>query len=310
MKVAMMERIWQGFWQLSDPKIWIASTIPMFVAAALSYGYTKTFDFGWFVLALLGIYLIEIGKNAVNEFVDFQTGVDRFITEDKRNPFSGGKKTIVDGKLTINETMVIAVLTLLGAFIIGILIAILKEPSIFWIGIIGLSLAVFYSLPPFKLNYRGMGELAVGLAFGPLIMCGTFLLLTGTWNWEVIIAGLPIAFLITAILWINQYPDYEADLKGGKRNWLVRMGKENGLIIYAVLYGGAYISLALLGILLKNPIWLLGLISLPLAIKTIAITKKHMNDIPKLLEANQKTIQIYIITGIVMTIASILTFTI
>ncbi|MBS4198716.1 prenyltransferase [Bacillus sp. FJAT-49732] len=310
MRVTMMERIWQGFWQLSDPKIWIASTIPMFIAAALSYGYTKTLDVGWFVLALLGIYLIEIGKNAVNEFVDYQTGVDRFITEDKRNPFSGGKKTIVDGKLTMKETMVIAVLTLLGAFIIGFFIAVLREPSIFWIGMIGLALAVFYSLPPFKLNYRGMGELAVGLAFGPLIMCGTFLLLTGTWSWEVVIAGLPVAFLITAVLWINQYPDYEADIQGGKRNWLVRIGKENGLIIYGLLYGGAYLSLLFLAILLKNPFWLLGFISLPLAIKSIKITRQHMNNIPKLLEANQKTIQIYIITGIVMTIASIMTFNI
>ncbi|MBW8350947.1 prenyltransferase [Bacillus sp. IITD106] len=310
MRVTMMERIWQGFWQLSDPKIWIASTIPMFIAAALSYGYTRTIDIGWFVLALLGIYLIEIGKNAVNEFVDYQTGVDRFITEDKRNPFSGGKKTIVDGKLTMKETMVIAVLTLLGALIIGIFITILREPSIFWVGVVGLALAIFYSVPPFKLNYRGMGELAVGLAFGPLIMCGTFLLLTGTWNWLVLIAGLPVAFLITAVLWINQYPDYEADIKGGKRNWLVRIGKENGVIIYALLFIGAYVSLVYLAILYKNPIWLLGLISTPLAVKSINITKKQKNNIPKLLEANQKTIQIYIITGIAMTIASILTFNI
>jgi len=65
-----------------------------------------------------------------------------------------------------------------------------------------------------------------------------------------------------------------------------------------------------LAILYKNPIWLLGLISTPHAVKSINITKKQKNNIPKLLEANQKTIQIYIITGIAMTIASILTFNI
>jgi len=78
-----VSRIFTGFWQLADPKIWISSTVPMVVGAALAYGNTGQFNFYWFLVSLLGIYLIEIGKNAVNEFVDFQSGVasitNRFI---------------------------------------------------------------------------------------------------------------------------------------------------------------------------------------------------------------------------------------
>ncbi len=72
-------RLWQGFWQLADPKIWIASTVPMLVAVALAYAKTGSLDWGWLAIAFVGVYLIEIGKNAVNEFFDFLSGADRYV---------------------------------------------------------------------------------------------------------------------------------------------------------------------------------------------------------------------------------------
>ena len=92
MEIAELKRLWGGFWQLADPKIWIASTVPMLVGASLSYSVTGGFDFLWFILSLMGIYLIEIGKNAINEYIDYKTGVDRNIAPENRTPFSGGKR--------------------------------------------------------------------------------------------------------------------------------------------------------------------------------------------------------------------------
>lgn len=296
-------RLWKGFWQLADPKIWIASTVPMLIATALAYSKYKAIDWNWVILALIGIYLIEIGKNAVNEFVDYWTGVDRFVTADKRNPFSGGKKTIVDGKLSMLETGLIAFITLALAFFIGLFIAIFREPNVFWIGMIGGFLAVFYSLPPFKFNYTGLGEAAVGLTFGPLIVMGMYVMLTGELDAMTIFIGLPLAFLIIAVLWINQYPDYEADLKGGKRNWLVRIGKEKGIKVYALLFIAAYVSFIALALTSGNYFWLLGLLTIPLAAGAVRIAARHMDDLPKFLAANARTIMIYQLTGLAMIVA-------
>lgn len=300
------KRVWRGFWQLADPKIWVASTIPMLVAAALAYAYDATsFSLAWFLVACSGIYLIEIGKNAVNECIDFLTGVDTFIEEDKRNPFSGGKKTIVDGKLTVMETMVISAFTLGGALLVGVIVAFFKEPGILWIGLVGGLLAVFYSLPPLKLNYNGWGEVAVGTAFGPLLMSGMYIMLTGTLHWDVVLAGLPLGFLITNILWINQYPDFEADLKGGKRNWLVRIGKEKGIKVYIALYFASYLSIIALAIIYADFLWLLGLITIPLAILTVRTAKRYYDDMSKFLSANARTVQIYVLIGIAMIVAAL-----
>lgn len=300
------KRVWHGFWQLADPKIWIASTIPMLVAAALAYSYDATsFSLVWFLIACSGIYLIEIGKNAVNECIDFMTGVDTFIEDDKRNPFSGGKKTIVDGKLTMMETMLISVFTLSGSLLVGVIVAFFKEPGILWIGLAGGLLAVFYSLPPLKLNYNGWGEVAVGTAFGPLLMSGMYIMLTGTLHWEVVVTGLPLGFLITNVLWINQYPDFEADLKGGKRNWLVRIGKEKGIKVYIALYAASYLSTIGLAIIYADPWWLLGFLTVPLAMLTVKTAGRYYDDMSKFLSANARTVQIYVLIGVTMIIAAL-----
>lgn len=298
-------RVWKGFWQLADPKIWIASTVPMFVAAAYAYGKTGEFDLFWFVVSVIGIYLIEIGKNAVNEFIDYKSGVDTFVTPDKRTPFSGGKKTIVEGKLTVEETVIIALVTILVSCAIGLAIVIFREPRVFIVGLAGVLIAVFYSLPPFKLSYRGFGEIAVGITFGPLIVIGMYLVMTHHVSIDVLLVSLPIGFLITNVLWINQYPDYEADLKGHKYNLLVRIGKQKGVIVYAALYVAAYLSLALIALVTKNPIWIVTFITIPLAVRSVNVARKYYDEIPKLVKANADTIKIYQIVGLIMILSSL-----
>ncbi len=300
------KRIWAGFWQIADPKIWIASTIPMAVGAALAYAYRGTFSWGWFVAGMVAIYLLEIGKNAINEYIDYLSGVDLFVTPDKRTPFSGGKKTIVDGKLSLKENLVIGIITILLGCLIGLYIVLSREFAVIWFGLAGVFFALFYSLPPLQFAYRGLGEFVVGLTFGPLITGGTFLVQTGTLTPLVVLASLPLGLLIANVLWINQYPDYEADLQGGKRNGVVRLGKQKAGIVFASLFGLAYLTMPVLALFSKNFFWLLPLLSLPLAIRAVKVARTHYDNIPQLIEANAKTIQVYQLTGLTMVIAVIL----
>jgi len=303
---ADIKRIWQGFWQLADPKIWIASTVPMIVGAAFAFGNSGKFDLYWFLVALIAVYCIEIGKNAVNEYVDYLSGVDRFVSPDKRTPFSGGKKTVVDGKLTLTEVVIIAIVTFLIAGGIGLYIISFKEISVLWIGIAGILLSIIYSIPPFKLAYRGLGEITVGLTFGPLIVLGVYCLQTGKVDLSALLISIPIGVQIANVLWINQFPDYEADLRGNKRNWVVRLGKQRSVKIFAILFLIAYSWFILLAVVLRNAFWLLGLISVPLAVRAVKGAQQYYDDIPKLTEANLRMVQIYQLTGITMTIAAIL----
>lgn len=296
-------RLIQGVWRLADPKLCIASTVPMVVSTAMAYKALGYIDIYWLFLSFFGVYLIETGKNAINEVVDYKSGVDRFVTPDKRTPFSGGKKTIVDGLLTVEETKIIALVTMLAAAAIGLYIAIAREPMVLWIGIAGFLISIFYSLPPFKFCYRGLGEFAIGLTYGPLVVSGTYLVQTHTVNLEILLLSLMIGFLIANVVWINQYPDYEADARGNKRNWVVRLGKEKGIVVYILLYVLAYLSLLIAVFFTGNPLLLIALLSAPIAKRSVDVAKKYYDDIARLVEANANTIQVYQMTGLTLTAA-------
>lgn len=300
-----MEKAWRGFWQVADPKIWVASTVPMAVGGALAYGLTGQFSWYWFLISMAGVYFIEIGKNAANDYVDYKSGVDLLVTPDKRTPFSGGKRAIVDGNLTLPQAALITVITLALGALIGVYIALFREAAILWIGCSGLFFAAAYSLPPFKLAYRGFGEAVVGFTFGPLIVSGTFVVQTHYLSWEVILASVPIGLLIANILFINQYPDYEADLQGNKRNWVVRLGKDRGLAVYKGLFAAAYLSFVALFAATRNPFWLLPFITLPLVMSAVDTAAAYSEDIPRLIQANANTIKTYQVTGITMVLAGI-----
>jgi len=306
MKGSKMNRLWTGFWQIADPKIWIASTIPMAVGGAVAYAHLGSFSWTWFLIGAAAIYLLEIGKNAVNEYVDYLSGVDRFVSADKRTPFSGGKKTIIDGKLSLKENLIIGIISVGLGSLLGFYVVLARDFNVFWFGLAGVFFALFYSLPPFKFAYRGGGEFVVGFTFGPLITTGTYLVQTHTIALEVVLASIPLGLIIANVLWINQYPDYEADLKGGKMNGVVRLGKKKAINVYALLFGMAYFSLLILSIFSLNLFWLLPLISMPLALRAVVVAREHFNDIPKLIEANAKTIQIYQLTGLTMVAAALI----
>lgn len=298
-------RRWKGFWQLADPKIWIASTVPMLVGAALAYGIEGKLSLYWLFWSMVGVYLIEIGKNAINEVVDYESGVDRYVAPDERTPFSGGKKVIVDGILSVSEVKVIAVWTMILAATIGIYIALYREPSVVWIGAAGYILSIIYSLPPFKLCYRGLGEITVGFTFGPLVLCGTYLVQAHRISMEAVLSSLILGFLIANVLVINQFPDYEADRRGNKRNWVVRLGKKRATLLYLLLFAAAFAICPILAYISRNPLFLLPLLALGIVKNAVAIAKKYYNDIPNLIQANAKTVQIYQLTGLNLIIGAI-----
>jgi 1,4-dihydroxy-2-naphthoate octaprenyltransferase len=310
-----IKRLNKGFWQIADPKIWVGSAVPLFFAAVLAWTVRSgdpawKFDFLWFFLACIGVFLIEIGKNAVNEVVDFKSGADPGVDDAHFTPFSGGKKTITQGVLNMRENIIIAVATLIPAAIIGLAVVFLKEFQVLYVGIAGFGLSVAYSLPPFKLCYRGLGEASVGITFGPLIVAGTYLTMAGAdsaWaNWLLIaLCSMPFAFLIANVLWINEYPDYETDLAAGKKNLVVRLGKKRAVWGYAALFVFAYLGMIAIAVYERNAIWLIGILSAPLAWKSVLNCAKNYDNIGRLIKSNALTVQIYILTGILMSVAAI-----
>ncbi len=254
---------WKGFWRLADPKISLASTASIFLGACAAAADGPLHP-GWLAVTVLGIFAIEVAKNASGEIFDF--GTDLAVAPQDRSPFSGGKRVLVDGLLTRGETAAISATGYLAGVSAGFWIAAAREPGILWIGIVGFACAWLYHAPPLKLSYCGLGELAVAICYGPLIAAGTYLVQRGRVTLDVVLVSLPLGLLVGAFLWINEFPDYAADRASGKRTWVVRLGRERASRAFGFILGMAFAILAILPLFgLRPVVWFGFVAALPAA---------------------------------------------
>jgi 1,4-dihydroxy-2-naphthoate octaprenyltransferase len=238
-------RIRRGVWRLADPKITLASGASMLLGAAAA-GHDGPIAWGWLAVTVLGMLAIEAAKNASGEVFDWDSGADRGLRPEERTPFSGGKRVIVDGLLSRAETGRVAAVGYVLGLAAGLAIVLGREPAVLWFGLAGVGLAYFYHAPPLRLSYRGLGELAVALAYGPIVAVGTYLVQRHAVSRGPVLASVPLGIAIAAFLWINELPDARADALAGKRTLVVRLGRRRAGRALGALFALAYGALALL----------------------------------------------------------------
>jgi 1,4-dihydroxy-2-naphthoate octaprenyltransferase len=190
---------------------------------------------------------------------------------------------------------------LLIAALAGLPVLLLRGPALLLFAAAGAFSAYFYTAPPLRLAARkGLGELIVGLNFGPLITAGTVFALTGQVSWLDFFIGLPIGLLTTAILWINQFPDMASDARMGKHNLVVVLGKQRARWGYLLIVAAAFLCV-LAGVLagvLPRPA-LLMLAGLPLAAyATLSLFRNYAGR--KLIKANAMTILLQVVAGVLL----------
>ncbi len=239
----MASQFSEGFWRLADPKISITSVASMAIGAALA---ARDGSFSWYWLAVMGLamFCMEVAKNAWGDVYDYDSGTDLAVKDEDRTDFSGGKRVLVDNILTHRQTWAIAGLFTVAGLVLGALMVFQREPSLFWLGTVALVLGWSYHGPPLQLAYRGLGELDVVLCYGPLIALATYALLTHGYHSDVIWASVPLGLFIAAFLWVNEFPDYEADRSVGKSNLVVQLGKQAASRVLPLIYLLALLVLA------------------------------------------------------------------
>jgi 1,4-dihydroxy-2-naphthoate octaprenyltransferase len=226
-----------GLWRLADPKISLASLSSLFLGTALA-ARDGDLSIAWLAVTVAGIFALEIAKNSSGEIYDF--AADSAVKAEERTPFSGGKRVLVDGLLTRRDTAAIAAIGYFVAVACGMAIVLWREPAVLGLGVLGVACAYFYNAPPVRLSYRGLGEIVVGICYGPLIACGTYLVQRGTIAPSVVVLSLPLGLLIAAFLWVNEMPDRRADESAGKRTLVVRLGTRRATAVFGGILAAAF----------------------------------------------------------------------
>lgn len=252
------------------------------------------------LLTLLGVGALQTAANLINDFSDAK-GSDPI--NNMPTPFSGGSRVIQQGRMQTRTVYCLSVFFFGLALACGVVLALWGRPWALVLGLFGFLSAVLYSVNPVSLMSRGLGELAIFLAFGPVLTLGAGYIFTGQFTAGAFWLGLPQAFLITAVIWINQFPDLPADRAAGKRNLVVRMGNRAARILYLLLVLGAFASLFFLVHVLSFTPWLyLALCALPLSLRAFKLVWQYYDQPLHLIPAQGLTIITHLAVGILMMI--------
>jgi 1,4-dihydroxy-2-naphthoate octaprenyltransferase len=256
------------------------------------------FDLPVFLLALLATVCVHFGANVINDVGDESGGTDR-QNEDRIYPYTGGSRFIQAGIMSASTMARLGISLLLVAAAAGLLLIISKGVMVLWFGLAGVLLAVLYSLGPIRLASIGLGEIAVGIAFG-LPVVGAAWLQSGIINLDVVLFAVPVAAWVTAILLINEVPDMNADGATGKRTLPVRLGLGGTSALYLLLHITAAITTVWLtvrgGLPLLAPIVPVALMAL--AWKASQAIRHGIADRPGMTKAIEKTLGIQAIGSV------------
>tara|TARA_B100001094_G_scaffold42501_1_gene37245 strand:- start:1161 stop:2444 length:1284 start_codon:yes stop_codon:yes gene_type:complete len=278
-----------------------ATIMPILVGAAVAKFMGFSVDWSWLGLTILGGSLLHIGTNTSNDYFDHLSGTDNINYNYSNKGLNGGSRGIQMGLITPTGVRNLTIVVFTLSVLVGIPLIQKAGMQVLWLGLIGFLSGLFYTAPPFRFSSRkGLGELLIGLNFGPLMVAGSTLVQTGQLLPEAFLAGIPLGFLIAAVVYINEFPDHDSDKVTGKNTLIVVFGPEKARIGYVALVSGAFLSIVLLVLNGTFPsLILITLLASYFGITSIQTLYKYYND--RLLEpANWSTIIMHSVTGLLL----------
>ncbi len=289
-----------------------AVLMPVLIAGAYVYRFVledpAAFSWTLFGLAALGVVLLHLGSNVMKDYFDVKDGTDG-ANNDYFLQFSGGSRAIELGLISLEGSKRLGLSLIAAGAAIGLFLTAVTGWITLAIGLAGAAIGYWYTAPPVRLvARRGLGELGIALAFGPLVTAGVVHVLTGTLSPMAFLIGLPVGLLTANILLINEFPDAASDATTGKNHLVVTFGKRvSAWIYFAVLVVVFGLHLAIAGLLPGTNTWL-ALVAMLSLIAGLLIHRNVLRymDSRKLVQSNKNTIALSALTGLLTAVALLL----
>lgn len=281
------------------PAFLLLSVVLAFLGTSIAW-YDGAFHAGYAVLAFAGLLLAHISVNVLNDYFDYRSGIDLAT---KRTPFSGGSGILPGGMLKPRQVMWFGLIAFFLCVPVGIYFVLVQGIALLPLLLVGAFCALFYTPVLTRISWP---EWAPGLGMGALPVLGAYYVQTGQYTLPAVIASVPSFILVHNLLFLNEFPDAEADKKGKRKTLPITIGKSKSSIIYSALTVAIYawvIGAVIAG--LMPAFSLLALLTLPMAVKAIQGALKH-NDDSRLLPALGSNVMVVLLTQLLMGIGYIL----
>jgi len=241
---------------------------------ALYEGY---FNLTIFLLVLAGFVAAHIADNLINDYLDYKSGIDTpdyFRSQYAPHPILAG---LVDQKTLLWGFIVLTIFDMLIAIYLSLTVSYL----ILVLALVGLILSAFYAGRPINLKRLGLGEFAVAVVWGPIMIGGTYLALTSSLTIQTLLVSLPYALSVMLVLIGKHLDKYELDVSKGVKTLVVRLGIDGSLILGKALAISSIMLGAMLCILISP--WMLTAVIAAIRIPTFlkAYSSRRPREKPK-----------------------------
>ena len=224
----------RAYYEIMVPRFaLIAASLPFAIGAVLAVYRGAAFNLGVFALSSLVVFMIMAAVNAGNTYFDYET--------DRQNQdfsaYSGGIRILVEGKITNRRHALYFAMALMAlACPLGLALYFLLHtgPWTVALGFFGALAGWFYTSPPFKLVYRGLGELVIAVCSGMLTVVTGYYLQAARFDLALVPVALALAASILNVILVNEFADRPSDARSGKITWLVRLGPARAARAYQV----------------------------------------------------------------------------
>jgi 1,4-dihydroxy-2-naphthoate octaprenyltransferase len=249
----------------------------------------------WFAITAVGITLFHATANLINDYFDTLYGIDQEDSPTaKYRP-----QPILSGMLTPRQVLGEAVILLVLTVAIGLTVAIVRSWHVLWIGIIGLFTSICYTAGPVKFKYRALGEFAVFMMWGPLMIEGAYAVQRQALSMKALYISIPFGVLVALVLFANNMRDIAYDSRHKVKTVSIMLGSRKSYTLFAGLIVLAYayvLGMIIMGIM---SLWgLLIFLSLP---KAVSLLKTFNEKIPDMADA--LTAQFDTVFGILLILA-------
>ncbi len=298
----ILERL-QIWWRAFRFHYASASFMPGILGGMIAWAEDGEFHPGYFLLVMMGLILNHLALNMTDDYYDFHHLVD-VTAKDGENPYTGGSGLLSAGLIQPHKMRRVFSAFYIIAIGIGIFLGIMRGSFVLLLLAVGFLCAFFYTAPPIKFGYRGLGEITQLFCFGPGIGLGAYYVQVQKVSWEAFWGTLPFGIMLFSMITINEIPDYLEDRRAGKLNLVARFGRETGVWLFVLSLLSAYGAILTGVILGKIPILgLISLLTLPVAYKTVSILKTYYQEPIKMAPANLGMICTHNFTAILLILA-------
>jgi 1,4-dihydroxy-2-naphthoate polyprenyltransferase len=278
----------------------LASVIAVTNGLAIAYWKYAAIDPLYAILTYIGVVFLHASVDLLNDYWDHKRGID---SATKRTKFSGGTGVLPENLLTPRAVYIAGIIFLvLGASI-----------GAYFVAIRGITIAVILSFAVVAIYFystrivnAGLGELFVAIK-GAMIVLGTLYVQNAVLEPTALYVGAIVGILSATVLFINSFPDYEADRSKGRRTLVIMLGRKNASAILPIFIIAAYALIAV-GIFLGfTKIYsLICFASIPFAIKSVLQLKKEQESTEKIVPAMASAVTYSRITGFLLAMSFIL----